>query len=134
MLPIDPAELSAYLDGELSARRAEEVRAALARDPALRRSYDHLVACDADWSARAAAAMFRPRVRLPRGSIAGRFLKAAVVVLGLLLLRMALKTLPPLYGAGLEALLLALVVGWGLRRIVHATDADRTRYALATDW
>jgi anti-sigma factor RsiW len=133
MLPIDPGELSAFLDGELPARRAEEVRAALAQDPVLRQSYELLVVRDADWNARAAAAMFRPRVRIPRAPIAGRLLMAAVVVLGLLMLRMALKALPPLYGAGLEALLLAIVVGWGLRRILHATDADRRRYVLATD-
>jgi len=133
MLPIEPAELSAFLDGELPAGRAEEVRAALAQDPLLRQSYEQLVAFDTDWSARAAAAMFRPRVRLDRAPIAGRFLLVAAVVLGLLLLRMALKALPPLYGVGLEALLLTLVVGWGLRRIMHTTDADRRRSVLGTD-
>jgi len=133
MPPIDPAELSALLDGELPAGRAEEVRAALSQDPVLRQSYEQLVACDANWSTRAAAAMFRPRVQLDRAPFAGRFLTATAVVLGLLLLRMALKALPPLYGAGLEALLLAIVVGWGLRRIMHATDADRRRYVVATN-
>jgi anti-sigma factor RsiW len=133
MLPIDPAELSAFLDGELSASRAEEVRAALVRDPVLRRSYELLVARDADWSARASAAMFRPRVRLDHAPVATRVLAATAVVLGLLPLRLALKALPPLYGAGLEVLLLALVVGWGLRRMMHAADADRRRYVLATD-
>jgi hypothetical protein len=133
MLPIDPAELSAFLDGELPHRRAEEVRAALAQDPVLRQSYDQLVACDVDWSAWAEAAMFRPRVRFARAPFASGFLKAAVVVLGLLLFRLTLKALPPLYGAGLDALLLTIVVGWGVRRMMHATDADRRRYALATD-
>src|SRR5262249_36369903 len=38
MLPIAPAELSAFLDGELPAARADEVRAALAQDPVLRQS------------------------------------------------------------------------------------------------
>jgi anti-sigma factor RsiW len=133
MLPIDPAELSAFLDGELPAGRAEEVRAALTRDSVLRRSYEQMVARDADWSARAATAMFRPRVRLDRAPVAGRFLTVAAVVLGLLLLRAVLKALPPLYEAGLEALLLALVVTWGLRRIMHATDADWRRSVFATD-
>ena len=63
MAQIDPAELSAYLDGELPAERAEEVRAALARDPELRRSYEMLVVHDADWRARAETAMFQPHVR-----------------------------------------------------------------------
>ena len=133
MVPIDPAELSAFLDGELPARRAEEVRAALAQDPVLRQSYELLVVRDGDWNARAAAAMFWPRVRMPRAPIACRVVTAAAVVFGLLLLRMALKALPPHYGAGLEALLLAIVVGWGLRPIMQTTDADRRRYVLATD-
>lgn len=132
MLPIDPAELSALLDGELPAARAEEVRAALAQDPSLRQSYERLVVLDADWTARAAAALFRPRVRMAPNWVSGRFLTAAAV-LGLLGLRLALKAQPPLVGAALEALLLALVVGWGLRRLLHATDADRTRPALSTD-
>jgi hypothetical protein len=133
MLPIDPAELSAFLDDELTARRAEEVRAALAQNPLLRQSYELLVERDSDWNARAAAAMFRPRVRIPRTLVAGRIVTAAAVMLGLLLLRIALKVLPPLYGAGLEALLLAIVVGWGLRHIMQTTDADRRCYELATD-
>jgi anti-sigma factor RsiW len=133
MLPIEPAELSAFLDGELPARRAEEIRAALAQDPVLRQSYELLVARDGDWNAQAAAAMFRPRVRIPSAPVAGRFVAAAAVMLGLLLLRIALKALPPLYGAGLEAMLLAIVVGWGLRHIMQTTDADRRRYVLASD-
>jgi anti-sigma factor RsiW len=132
MLPIDPAELSAFLDGELPAARAEEVRAALAQDSLLRQSYEQLLALDADWKARASAAMFRPRVRIAPNWVPGRFLTAAAV-LGLLVFRIVLKTQPPLVGAALEALLLALVVGWGLRRVIDATNADRDRPALATD-
>jgi hypothetical protein len=130
---IDPAELSAYLDGELPAGRAEEVRIALARDPVLRKSYERLAALDASCKARASSAMFRPRVRFDAGSATGRSLKVACVI-GLLLIRLALKSMPPLLGAGVEALLLALFIGWGLRRIVHATDADCQRSTLAADF
>jgi anti-sigma factor RsiW len=133
MLPIDPAELSAFLDGELSAARADEVRAALAQDPLLRRSYEQLVALDADWKAQASAAMFRPRVRIAANRVPGRLLTAAAV-LGLLGLRIALKAQPPLVGIALETLLLALVVGWGLRRLIHATDADRPQPTLSADF
>jgi anti-sigma factor RsiW len=131
MHPIDPAELSAFLDGELPAERAKEVRAALALDPALHQTYEQLVALDADWKERAATAMFRPRVQLNAAPSAGRF-RIVASMLGLLLLRIAVKALPSLYGAGLDALLLALVVGWGLVRILHATDADRRRSAVPT--
>ncbi len=133
MTPIDPAELSAYLDGELSATRADEVRAALALDPELRRSYELLVKCDADWSARAQAAKFSPRVRFARAPWSRSLLMAAAVVLGLFVLRMALKVMPTICGAGIEAALLVVVVGWGLSRILHATDSDCRRPQLSTN-
>ena len=132
MLPIEPAELSAFLDGELRAGRADEVRTALAQDPVLRQSFDQLVALDADWKARASAAMFRPRVRLDGDFVPGRLLVAAAVFV-LLLFRIALRSQPPLLGAGVELLLLVVLVGWGLRRTMHATDVDRGRSVLPTD-
>jgi anti-sigma factor RsiW len=126
MLPIDPAELSAFLDGELPAGRADEVRAALARDAALRETFERLVALDADCTARAAAVMFRPRVELTPEPVPGRYWTVAVAI-GLLLVRLALKAPPPPIGAGLGMLLLAFFLGWGLRRILRATDADVPR-------
>jgi hypothetical protein len=131
MLPIDPAELSAFLDGELPAGRAEEVRDALVRDPVLRQSFDQLVACDAAWKAQAESAQFRPRVRFAWRPFSSRYLKVAVIVCGLLLLRLTLKTFPPLYAVGLETILLTLVIGWGLRRMMQTTDADCRRYGVA---
>jgi anti-sigma factor RsiW len=133
MRPIDPAELSGYLDGELPAARAEEVRVALARDPVLRQSYEQLIALDAEWKTQAAAAVFQPRVRVHRSFIHGRFLVTAAAF-GLFLLRLALKTAPPLFGAGVEAILLLFLIGWGLRRIMRATDDDCKRPVLATDF
>jgi anti-sigma factor RsiW len=132
MTPIEPVELSAFLDGELPEERAQEVRTALAQDPALRQSFDQLVVLDTDWKARASAAKFRPRVRLDVGFAAGRLLVAAAVLV-LLLFRIALKFQPPLLGTAVAALLLVVLVGWGLRRIMHATDADRGRFVMATD-
>ena len=126
MLPIDPAELSAFLDGELPAERADEVRVALARDAALRESFERLAALDADCKGRAAAAMFRPRVQLTPRPAPGRYWMAAGAI-GLLLVSLALKTPPPAIGAGLGVLLLVLFLGWGLRRILRATDADVPR-------
>jgi anti-sigma factor RsiW len=133
MHPIDPAELSAFLDGELPAERADLVRTALALDPVLRHSYEQLVSLDADWRERAATAMFRPRVQLNAAPIASRF-RIAAAMLGLLLLRVAVKALPSLYGVGLDALLLAVVIGWGLVRIMRATDADRRQSVLRASY
>jgi anti-sigma factor RsiW len=124
MVPIDPAELSALLDGELPAARAAEVRAALVQDPLLRQSYVQLAALDADWKAQAAAAMFRPRVQVSASRAPGRFV-AAAAVFALVGLRIVLKAQPLLVGVAIESLLLALVVGWGLRRLNRAIEADR---------
>jgi anti-sigma factor RsiW len=123
MLPIDPSELSAFLDGELPAGRADQVRDALVRDTSLRESFERLAALDADCKARAAAVMFRPRVQLAPRPIYGHYVMAAGAI-GLLLVRLALKAPPPVVGAGLGALLLIFFLSWGLRRILRATDAD----------
>ncbi len=135
MLPIDPAELSALLDGELSQSRADEVRAALAADATLREAYERLVALDADCQAKAAAALFQPRVQFSPDAFPARYLVFAGVI-GLLLLRLALKASPPLVAAGAAALLLAVLLGWGLQHIIRATDADWRRSALlgAAGW
>ncbi|HQR05658.1 MAG TPA: zf-HC2 domain-containing protein [Gemmatales bacterium] len=129
MLPIDPAELSAYLDGELTPQRLEEVRDALARDQVLRQTFDQLASNDSAWKAQAKTVMFQPRVQFARRTSFDWYGKAAIIVLGLLLLRLALKTFPPLYAVGFEIILLAAVIGWGLQRIMHATDSDCGRYA-----
>jgi anti-sigma factor RsiW len=133
MTPIDAAELSAFLDGELPTKRADEVRAALSLDPVLRQSYERLVSLDADWKERAETAMFQPRVQFAAAPVAGRF-RIPAVAIGLLLIRIAVKALPSLYGASLDAIFLALVVGWGLTRIMHLTDADRRRPVLVPNY
>jgi anti-sigma factor RsiW len=127
MLRIDPAELSAYLDGELPPERMEEVRAALADDPELRATYEQQASSHADWSNEAASAMFRPRVRVGPAPVAALWLVATCVVMSLLVLRMSLKLIPPALGVSLEATLLVVVVVGGLRRILRWTDADRDR-------
>ena len=93
MTPLNPAELSAYLDGELSETRAREVAAMVAANPALLDELDMLGNQDAAWRVAAGAAAFRPALRLQgAGDMAasGRtimvcvalFLAIAVVVRG----------------------------------------------------
>jgi anti-sigma factor RsiW len=69
MSDIEPHELSAYLDGELTADRAQAVAAALASDPALRAEYEALAGADATWRQTAQAATFQPYIRWPQKSI-----------------------------------------------------------------
>lgn len=65
MKPVEEAELSALLDGELEAARARQIEAQMAEDPALRREFEALASADATWRAAADAAAFTPAVRLP---------------------------------------------------------------------
>jgi anti-sigma factor RsiW len=65
MKQVQAEELSALLDGELSAERAAEVQVQIAADPALRADYAALARLDAWARASAGAAAFTPTVRLP---------------------------------------------------------------------
>jgi anti-sigma factor RsiW len=64
MRSIDPAELSAFIDGELDAEQTAEVRAALAIDEALRAHYESLVQADAHLKGVAAGVTLSPSIRL----------------------------------------------------------------------
>ena len=61
----DPLELSALLDGELDARRAAEVEAAIAADPVLAAEYDSLRLADAHLRSIAGPAPFVPGIVWP---------------------------------------------------------------------
>lgn len=65
MKPIDPAEFSAYLDGELDPQRARELEEAMQRDSALRAEFERLGALDAGWRSAADTARFAPRLQPP---------------------------------------------------------------------
>ncbi len=64
MNPFDPAELSAYLDGELPAERAHEIERLLESDPAARAEFASLAKAHAGWQASARTAAFQPAVNL----------------------------------------------------------------------
>lgn len=121
MRPVEPAELSALLDGELSPDRADQVRQALATDPTLRRQFERLAALDVRWRSAAELAAFRPHVTAPARSRAGVLVGTA---LALVTLRLVLKLLPPGIAIGLELLALIGGAGWVLGRVLCAVDAD----------
>jgi len=123
MSPVDLVELSALLDDELSAPRAQEVRRALATDPSLRATYEHLAKLDTKWKTCAAQLAFRPRVSLVRGLFRRR-LCVASAVLSLLVLRLAMKLAPPFLGAGVALIVFTFFVGWGLRYLLRASEED----------
>jgi anti-sigma factor RsiW len=65
MTDMDPSELSALLDGELSATRAAQVKAIIAADPRVLAEYERLEQADARWRSMACGAAFKAPVRLP---------------------------------------------------------------------
>jgi anti-sigma factor RsiW len=122
MRPIDPAEISALLDGELPPDRAEEVRRAIAADESLRRVYCELSAMDAELKASAAQAVFQPHLVLPEtaSNYGFRIFLAAVA---LVLARVVMKLSSPELAAGLAMILLAVVIGWVLWFSERALDS-----------
>jgi anti-sigma factor RsiW len=123
MIPVDPAELSALLDGELPAPRAEEVRHALRLDPALASQFESLARLDVDWKAQAIRLAFRPRVSLQTG-LRRRLLRAGALMLGLGALRFGLKLAPPSLEIVVALAVFALVVGWGVSYLIGTSEED----------
>jgi anti-sigma factor RsiW len=124
MKPVERAELSAYLDGELPPDRAAEVRRAIAEDDSLRAAYEQLAVLDHQWTTLAARAAFHPRVRWATRA-AGPPLAAAWLALALLMVRIAAKLGPPLVAGAIEVLALAAVIGWVVLQVVRTSDEDR---------
>lgn len=122
MNPIEPAELSAYLDGELDAARAREVEAALASSPALREQFKALVSADNSWRATARSASFRPNVRFDADATRTRSVLRAAGGVTLLL---AARIVPKLAGGlELELILNGIALTVALVWIVRMTAAD----------
>ena len=107
MKQIQDEELSALLDGELDAQRAEEVRARIKADPALRKEFDALARLDQRLSYAAEQAAFLPELSFPEKAGTERpawhWKAAIVVVLALLVARLLPKLAElPLIGIGLH--------------------------------
>jgi len=126
MKSVDPAELSALIDGELSPERAAEVRQAIETDEALRRQYQRLLMLDAELKTEAQSALFRPRVTLPQPSRVS-WLPLIPLVLLLVALRILFKVLPSLPEIGLETAALIVIVGGVLRRLLVSAQEEGRR-------
>jgi anti-sigma factor RsiW len=118
MNAIDPAELSAYLDGEVSVARAAEIRRALATDATLRAQFDRLKSLDGEWTAVADSAVAKPVERVVSLRMDLRFVVALVLLL-------ALRFLPKLGDLVVAAVVLhALVLIILLAVIVRVVRMD----------
>lgn len=115
MRQVQEEELSALLDGELDSQRAEEVRALVQADPALREQLDALAMLDARlWRAGAQAA-FSPEISFSAGAVseapAWHWPAGLVVVLALIVVRLLPKLVElPIFGIGLQLAAFAAIV------------------------
>ena len=126
MKPVESWELSALLDGELPPARADEVREAIEKDPALAGQYAALNGLDRDLKAEAEAVMFEPAVTF---APAGEYVAApqspvplVLLVIGLLALRVGLKAIPAAGEITVAALVLLIVLGYGVQRLVTQSE------------
>lgn len=112
MKPVQPEELSAFLDGELGPERSREIEMQIESDPALRTEFDELARTDALWRAAAATAAFEPRVHLPAAANRWAWLAGFPALIGaLLVLRMLPKLIEaPAFGFGLQGVALAVLI------------------------
>jgi anti-sigma factor RsiW len=85
---VDPAELSALIDGELDAGRAADIRTAMDGDAQLRQQYEALRSVDARLHKIAAAVVLDAQFQLPANAAAhaagvstGRFSLAVLVII-----------------------------------------------------
>jgi hypothetical protein len=128
MKPVDPAELSALLDGELSPERTEQVRRALAENSDLRCVFEDLSAVHSDLTACGVGARFQPRISLASSS---RY--PAVGILGfataMLVLRVTAKFLPLGVGVVFQATALAVVLWWVFSCLLRLAHDERWRFA-----
>ena len=120
MKTVDPAELSALLDGEISPERTEQVHRALAENSELRSVFESLSAIHKELATCAVAVRFQPRISLASST------RVSAVVLGIalvmLVLRVMTKLVPLGVAAMLQAVALVLVLWWVsfyLLRLVH---------------
>jgi anti-sigma factor RsiW len=128
MNPIDPAELSALLDGELTPQRADEVRAAIQHDPSLKTEFERLRRLDAACREAAATAEFQPQVTIAPHT--NDWSWAAPAGMGVILL--VVRFLPKMWdlallGAVLHVAAMAIVLWW-IVRLVSQEEKRPTRW------
>jgi anti-sigma factor RsiW len=115
MSPIEPHELTAFLDGELPPDRARAIEEALESDATLREELESLALDDAAWRAAAASARFRPEIILPRVAAAPVSMSIpAVIALAVLLAvcKLALRSIEPIAVSFiLQGIVLAALLG-----------------------
>lgn len=132
MKPIDAAELSGLMDGELDPNRAAEVRKAIEEDPALQQEWARLSQLDAACLRVGAQAGFQPQVKVPALAAEGpvAFEAHAWWAFASLALLLAVHCLPKVVdafalGVTVQAVVLAAVL-WLLLRLGENEEMPAT--------
>ncbi|HEY6456849.1 MAG TPA: hypothetical protein VIY90_16360 [Steroidobacteraceae bacterium] len=114
MKPIDPVELSGFIDGEMTEERSQEIRQLAANTQSLREELESLSRTDSRWCAAARSAAFRVEIRLHRERLlAISAVQAALLVAILLAVRFLPKLMHTLsLGLALNGIALAIVIAW----------------------
>ena len=131
MTQLEPAELSAYLDGEVDAARALEIAAIIAASPSLADELDTLSRHDAAWRMSARSATFHPVVRLRASGTARLSAPYITALVGLLMvIGVAAKTQESFFFAIAANVVAAAMVSIGvlvLARAEFAREPDACR-------
>lgn len=114
MRQVQDEELSALLDGELDPRRAEEVRALIQADPALRAEFDTLAKLNAQLSVAAEQMAFMPEVSFSATATSKtpswHWGAGLAVVLALVVVRLLPKFVEqPVFGIGVQLAVCAAI-------------------------
>lgn len=124
MIPVQPEELSALIDGELDPRRAAEVEMQIAADRELRVTFEALRDMDDRWRAAARTIAFVPQVRLPARATWNGWFMALAVTIALVGVRAAVRVIDTTtIGFAFQILVLAAV----LARIAWLERKDARR-------
>jgi anti-sigma factor RsiW len=124
MIPVQPEELSALIDGELDPQRAAEIKMQMAADPELRAAFDALRDLDGRWRRSARTAAFVPQVRLPTRAKWNSRLMILAVAVALVGVRAAVRMIDTaMIGVALQFIVLVAM----LARIVWLERKDARR-------
>ena len=122
MTPVEPEELSALIDRELSPERAAEIERRLTTDPALRAALEALRDLDDRWKAAARTGVFAPNIVHPTPNpwMSAAAVGGSAALVGLWVAVRAFDVVGLAYA--MQAVALAVVLA-GLVRIARADQA-----------
>lgn len=129
MNPVDPIELSGYMDGELDPARALEVASALDLDQRLQAEFELLASLDDQLQSTARLADFQVTIHLADAAGITAWAMSALVIGVLIGVRMIPKvTDAAVFAAALHAVALAALLVWVVRMAGGYSELSESRH------